>query len=104
MPEGSSIGSIGVDIESLSKFDSDKNPLFLERNFTQAELDAARRSSDAHGTYVSRWCAKEAVFKSLAAKSKGAGAPLKDIEIWNDEKNAPKVKVGLARTICELLL
>ena len=94
MPASSSISSIGIDIESITKFDSDSNPTFLERNFHEAELESASRSSDAHAMHVSRWCAKEAVFKSLGTKSRGAGAPLKDIEIWNDANDAPKVRVS----------
>lgn len=96
MPKGSSIGSIGIDIESRVAFTHDSNPIFLERNYTQSERDFASHSSNAHDVYVSRWCAKEAIFKSLGVKSRGAGAPMKDIEVWNDGNGTPRVKVRMS--------
>ena len=93
MPANTSIGSIGIDLESLDTFTSDSDTIFLSRNYTDAELDFATRSRDPHATFVSRWCAKEAIFKSLGVKSKGAGAPLREIEIWSDGNEAPRVKV-----------
>jgi fatty acid synthase subunit alpha len=45
---------------------------------------------------------KEAVFKSLGVKSKGAAAPMKDIEIINNECGAPTVHLhGDARAKAE---
>ena len=89
-----SIVSIGIDLESLQTFTSDANATFISRNYTSYEQDFALHSRDPHAMYVSRWCAKEAVFKSLGVKSKGAGAPMKDIEVWNDENGIPRVKVS----------
>ncbi|GIJ85592.1 hypothetical protein Asppvi_004451 [Aspergillus pseudoviridinutans] len=63
------IGSVGIDIESLSQFTADANPTFFARNYTRAERDLAKRSRDPHSVYASRWCAKEAVFKSMGVKS-----------------------------------
>ena len=89
-----SIVSIGVDLESLRTFTSDACTTFVSRNYTDYEGDFALHSRDPHAMFVSRWSAKEAVFKSLGVKSKGAGAPMKDIEVWNDENGIPRVKVS----------
>ena len=45
-------------------------------------------------SFAGRWSAKEAVFKSLGVQGKGAGAPLKDIEILPNETGAPIVTVS----------
>jgi phosphopantetheine--protein transferase-like protein len=49
--------------------------------------------SEPSAAFADRWCAKEAVFKSLGVVSEGAGAQLKDIEILSDE-GRPKVVVS----------
>ncbi|KAL2061143.1 hypothetical protein VTL71DRAFT_7416 [Oculimacula yallundae] len=72
---------VGIDVEELDTFTSDKNEVFVIRNYTEDEISFANKSFDPHRTFVGRWCAKEAVFKSLGTRSKGAGAALKDIEI-----------------------
>ena len=79
---------------NLKSFTADSNEVFLKRNYTEAELRYANGSHDPHATLAGRWCAKEAVFKSLGAKSKGAGAALGEIEIVN-MGGAPGVKVGV---------
>ncbi|KAL9609773.1 MAG: hypothetical protein Q9167_005485 [Letrouitia subvulpina] len=88
----SSKTTVGIDMEDLKGFTSDANPVFIERNFTEEERLFASQSLDPHSTYVSRWCCKEAVFKSFGVASKGAGAAMKDIEIYSDE-GVPKVKL-----------
>ncbi|KAJ5151390.1 uncharacterized protein N7482_010642 [Penicillium canariense] len=87
------IGSIGIDIESTSEFSSDDSPTFLARNYTRAERELASRSRDPHTIYVSRWCAKEAVFKSMGVMSHGAGAAMDTIEICNNDNGSPRVKL-----------
>jgi len=84
---------IGVDVELISSFNID-NDTFIERNFTQAEIDYCRKASSPQASFSGRWSAKEAVFKSLGVASQGGGAPLKCIEILSDEKGAPTVEVS----------
>lgn len=84
---------IGVDVELISSINID-NENFIERNFTPAEQEYCRKAPSAQASFAGRWSAKEAVFKALGVSSKGAGAPLKDIEILSDEKGAPVVKVS----------
>ncbi|EMC93051.1 hypothetical protein BAUCODRAFT_77435 [Baudoinia panamericana UAMH 10762] len=82
--------SPGVDIESIDAIDI-HNDTFLERNFTHAEIEYCRKAPSPQASFTGKWSAKEAVFKSLKVEGKGAGAPLKDIEINNDENGAPTV-------------
>lgn len=90
----STANSTGIDAEDLQAFTSDQNPVFIERNYTEEEQQYALSSVDSHATFVGRWCAKEAIFKSLGIPSLGAGAPLKDIEIVAMGKDKPEVKVS----------
>jgi fatty acid synthase subunit alpha len=83
---------VGIDVEELGAFTSDKNEIFVARNYTEDEISVTRKSPDPHRSFVGRWCAKEAVFKSLGTRSKGAGAALKEIEIV-DRGMGPTVKV-----------
>ena len=85
--------TVGIDMEDLKGFTSDASPIFLERNFTNEERLFASQSMDPHSTFVSRWCCKEAIFKSFGVASKGAGSPMKDIEVYS-ERGVPKVKVS----------
>ncbi|KAK4542587.1 3-oxoacyl-[acyl-carrier-protein] synthase [Oleoguttula mirabilis] len=86
----SSNSNPGVDIESIDAIDI-HNDTFLERNFTPSEIAYCRKAPSPQASFTGKWSAKEAVFKSLKVESKGAGAPLKDIEIQNDENGAPTV-------------
>lgn len=86
----SSNSSPGVDVETIDAVNIE-NETFLERNFTQQEIDYCRKAPNPQASFTGKWSAKEAVFKSFKVASRGAGAPLKDIEIVNDESGAPTV-------------
>ncbi|RKF59343.1 Fatty acid synthase subunit alpha [Erysiphe neolycopersici] len=81
---------VGVDVEDILSLNIE-NDTFLERNFTSWEISYCKNSPHPQSSFAGKWSAKEAVFKSLDVKGKGAGAPLKEIEIINDEKGAPIV-------------
>ena len=83
---------IGVDVETVEAINID-NETFINRNFTPAEQTYCRKAPNAQASFAGRWSAKEAVFKSLGVQGRGAGAPLKDIEITNAESGAPVVTV-----------
>lgn len=84
---------VGIDLEDLAAVPVD-NDTFLERNFTAAEIAYCRAAPDVRAAFAGRWSAKEAVFKSLGVASRGAGAPLLDIEILRDDNGAPTVQVS----------
>ncbi|GAB7339607.1 hypothetical protein MBLNU457_6205t1 [Dothideomycetes sp. NU457] len=80
----------GVDVEDVRAINID-NETFIERNFTAQEISYCRKAANPQASFAGKWSAKEAVFKSLKVQGQGAGAPLKDIEIVNDESGAPTV-------------
>ncbi|KAE9399788.1 fatty acid synthase [Gymnopus androsaceus JB14] len=81
---------IGVDQELISSVPS-HNPNFVSRNFTDAEIAYCNAQPSPPSSFAARWVGKEAVFKSLGVKSRGAAAPMKDIEILNDKDGVPTV-------------
>jgi len=81
---------VGVDVEDILAVNIE-NETFVERNFTEKERAYCNKAASPQASFAGRWSAKEAVFKSLGVCSKGAGAPLYDIEILSDENGAPKV-------------
>ncbi|CZR63980.1 probable fatty acid synthase, alpha subunit [Phialocephala subalpina] len=81
---------VGVDVEDISAINIE-NDTFLERNFTEKEQAYCYKAPHPQASFAGKWSAKEAVFKSLGVAGKGAGAPLKEIEITNNEKGAPVV-------------
>jgi fatty acid synthase subunit alpha len=87
---------VGVDVEDISAINIE-NDTFLDRNFTQREQSYCLKAANPQASFAGKWSAKEAVFKSLGVKSQGAGAPLIEIEILNDEKGAPTVSVSSPR-------
>ncbi|KAJ1331771.1 fungal fatty acid synthase subunit alpha [Microdochium nivale] len=83
---------IGVDVEDIAAINIE-NEVFVERNFTSNEIAYCKKAASPQSSFAGRWSAKEAVFKSLGVQSKGAGAPLKDIEILSNEQGAPIVSL-----------
>lgn len=83
---------VGVDVESVAAINIE-NETFIERNFTAEEQKYCRSAASPQASFAGRWSAKEAVFKSLGVKGRGAGAPLKEIEVGADEAGAPIVKL-----------
>ncbi|KAF2473131.1 fatty acid synthase-like protein [Lindgomyces ingoldianus] len=83
---------IGVDVETVGSINIE-NETFLERNFTDSEIAYCQKAGSPQASFTGKWSAKEAVFKSLGVKGKGAGASLREIEIVNDETGAPTVKL-----------
>ncbi|KAF9007571.1 fatty acid synthase [Cyathus striatus] len=84
------VTGVGVDQELISAVPS-HNPVFVSRNFTDAEISYCRSQPSPQSSFAARWAGKEAVFKSLGVKSKGAAAAMKDIEILNDVSGVPTV-------------
>jgi fatty acid synthase subunit alpha len=84
---------IGVDVEDIAAINID-NETFVDRNFTDREQAYCRKAPSPQSSFAGKWSAKEAVFKSLSVASRGAGAPMKEIEITNNEKGAPIVVVS----------
>jgi holo-[acyl-carrier protein] synthase len=75
--------------------------LFITRVFTDHEIEycSARKAATQH--YSGRWAAKEAVLKALGTGWR-RGISWRDIEIRNDKRGAPTVKLrGGARDVMQ---
>lgn len=85
---------VGVDVE-LTNAVNIENSIFVERNFTAAEIEYCQARPDPQASFTGRWSAKEAVFKAISSygniPSDGAGAPLNEIEIKSNQVGAPEV-------------
>eukprot|EP01063_Lacrimia_lanifica_P028304 TRINITY_DN4106_c0_g1_i1.p2 TRINITY_DN4106_c0_g1~~TRINITY_DN4106_c0_g1_i1.p2 ORF type:complete len:1271 (+),score=736.51 TRINITY_DN4106_c0_g1_i1:60-3872(+) len=84
---------IGCDVEMLSAMPVD-NPTFMERNFTESELEQCHAAANPRAVLTGKWSAKEAVVKAVSSfQAEGAApvwdgpsAPLREIEISDDLK------------------
>ena len=85
------VAGVGIDCEKISTFPSD-NDNFVSRNFTDVEIQYCRSQPDPKASFCGRFCAAEAVFKSLGVRTQGSGASLKDIEIIPTPEG-PQVKL-----------
>ncbi|KAJ2999622.1 3-oxoacyl-[acyl-carrier-protein] synthase [Globomyces sp. JEL0801] len=93
---------VGIDTELFTSL-ALNNPTFVNRNFTRAEIKECLSRPDSVASFTGRWTAKEAVVKSISSfaastksnvpTTKGAGAPLIDIEILGNKEGVPEVKL-----------
>lgn len=88
--------SIGVDIEEISRFrnktlEKDKN--FLEFVYTNNELNYCFSKKNFAQHLAVRYCAKEAVIKSLS-DSNNMKLQYRDIEILNNIDGSPYVSIN----------
>lgn len=80
----------GVDIVEIDRIKAAclKNPRFLERIFTEAELEYANRKAQIdYSTLASMWASKEAYAKATGKGFRGFG--FKDVEVKHKEIGAP---------------
>ncbi|KAJ3123590.1 3-oxoacyl-[acyl-carrier-protein] synthase [Physocladia obscura] len=90
---------VGIDVQLISEINID-NAIFIERNFTAAEISYCSASASPESSYAGKWAAKEAVIKAISSLSttsspiwtKGSAAPLAEIEVLREEGKAPVVK------------
>lgn len=83
--------AIGVDIEDISRF-KDKSSEFINRIFTQAEIEYCNKFSEPQSHFAVRFCAKEAVIKALSVFSIHI-SEYKAIEIYTDENKCPNIRI-----------
>ncbi|KAJ1916305.1 fatty acid synthase alpha subunit Lsd1, partial [Mycoemilia scoparia] len=89
---------VGVDVELVSAINTG-NTTFIERNFTPAEIEYCSRQPDPQSSFAGKWCAKEAVVKAVSSLNiqsekvwtKGAAAPLNEIEVISGPSGAPEI-------------
>ncbi|HEY2893929.1 MAG TPA: holo-ACP synthase, partial [Pirellulales bacterium] len=75
--------------------------LFLQRVYTQREIEycSSRKAATQH--YAGRWAAKEAALKALGT-GWSRGISWHDVEVRNDVGGAPRIILGSGtREVCE---
>ncbi len=84
---------IGVDIVEISRFDDlVNNQKFLEKNFTNKEINYCRDQFKPVGDFAARFAGKEAVRKALTPFYE-KNVKFNKIEILNKESGNPYVKI-----------
>lgn len=90
------IFGIGIDIieihrikQSIEKF----GDRFLNKIYTQTELDYCQSKKNKYQHYAARFAAKEAIAKALAT-GWSKGFRWKDIEIFNEKSGMPSVSLN----------
>jgi holo-[acyl-carrier protein] synthase len=85
--------SVGVDIESISRFQkAEAASSFLNKIFTAGEMDYCFSCSAPAQHLAARFAGKEAIVKALAGLNR-AGLSYNDIEISNDINGVPSAKI-----------
>lgn len=83
--------TIGVDIEDIARF-KDKSQGFINRVFTQTEIEYCMKFSKPESHFAVRFCAKEAVIKALTALNI-TDINLSDIEVYHNENRCPQIRM-----------
>jgi holo-[acyl-carrier-protein] synthase len=89
-----SVYSIGVDlieIERIEKLLDRYGDKFLNRIYTGLEIEYCNKKKN-RGSFAARFATKEAVFKATGL-GLGKGMTWKDVEVVNDEKGKPEVRL-----------
>ena len=83
--------AIGVDIEYINRFEG-KSVEFLDRIFTPLELEYCMKYSKPQSHLAVRFCAKEAVVKTLTALGI-LHVSYNEIEIYHNENQCPQIRI-----------
>lgn len=89
------IFGIGIDIieiERIKKSVEKFNDIFLNKIYTQTELEYCLSKKNKYQHLAARFAAKEAIAKALAT-GWSKGFRWKDIEIFNEKSGMPNVKL-----------
>ena len=86
---------IGVDIIEIDRIKKSVDRFgdrFLNKIFTQTELDYSLSKKNKYQHLAARFAAKEAIYKALTSGWQQS-ATWKDIEIYNESNGMPQVKL-----------
>ena len=78
-----------IEVERVKKALDDHGERFLQRVFTQRELDYAKTKKFPCENLAARFACKESVLKAFGDTR--TGIQLKSIEVLNDEKGKPEI-------------
>lgn len=84
-----------IEINRIKKSIEGKKELFLNKIYTPSEIEYCEsRKKAKYQHYAARFAAKEAIFKAISEILENKyDITWKDIEILNDKKGKPKVKI-----------
>ena len=91
------LGTDIIEVDRIEKLIKEKNEKFLNRIYTQKEIDYCEsKGPNKYQHYAGRFAAKEAVFKILSTHLSKINKPLifKDIEILNRKDGSPYVNIN----------
>lgn len=88
------IFGIGTDIIEIERIETaiKRNPKFLEKMFTEREIELFKERNFKNETIAGSFCVKEAVSKALGTGIRGFA--FKDIEVLRDSLGKPEVILG----------
>ena len=89
------VGGVGIDIVEIERFKHSverRGRKLLEKIFTDEELKYCLSMKNPYPHLAGRFCAKEAVLKSLGLGI-GCGVRLRDVEIYLDKSGKPNVRM-----------
>ena len=89
-----SVYSVGVDLIEIERIDQlleKYGEKFLKRIYTEVEIEYCSKKKNK-GSYAARFATKEAVFKATGL-GLGKGMTWKDVEVVNDERGKPAVRL-----------
>ena len=88
------IFGIGTDIIEIKRIETaiKRNPKFLEKMFTEREIELFKDRNFKNETIAGSFCVKEAVSKGLGTGIRGFA--FKDIEVLRDSLGKPEVILG----------
>ena len=78
-----------IEVERIKKALDEWGDRFLERVFTQREMDYANTKKFSHESLAARFACKESVLKAFGDMQ--TGIQLKEIEVLNDPKGKPEI-------------
>lgn len=81
-----------VDVERIERMITRQKDRFLQRVFTQEEIDFCKKKARPAVHFAARFAAKEAVAKALGTGF-SKGIRMRDIEVVRAEDGAPKVNL-----------
>jgi len=88
-----SIGTDIVNVERIKKLLNDNGEKFINKVYTENELQYCNANSEPHIHFSGKYAAKEAVKKALLSKNLIENISLKKIEILNNKNKSPYVKI-----------
>jgi holo-[acyl-carrier protein] synthase len=86
----------GVDMVEISRIKTAAKKWkksFLEKIFTEKELEYSNEKTSSYQHLAARFAAKEAVLKALGS-GLTSRMEWKDIEVWNETSGKPNVRLG----------